>query len=183
MAYSMEEEIDLMTAGIESEGAAKRIRGLIRAKHAIQQQSTAAMQEMQAKLEAKDTEIGQMAESHNQALEQARAQWVNDSGTDLKLSDLGIRNDFDRKTLREYHASVETEVPVNEWAETMRANDEQRGTLPNSVRSLLEQQTDAPPTRATPNPDNGTSRPPGPLTADQIRDMPPDDFDKLTGRA
>ncbi len=182
MAYSMEEEIDLMTAGIESEGAAKRIRGLIRAKHAVQQQSATAVQEMQAKLDAKDAEIGQLTESHTQALEQARSQWVSDSGTDLKLSDMGVRNDFDRETLRNYHASIETDTPVNEWAEAMRANDEQRGTLPNSVRSLLEQQAEAP-GRTTPNPDSGTTKPVGQLTADQIRNMSPEEFDKVTGRA
>ncbi len=181
MPYTIEEEIELLISGIEGDSAQQRIRGLVRAKHRLQKSLDEQKAAHAKELDKMAGKLTQANKDHEKALGEARQSWQAEAETDLALSDLGIGSAFDRKALRDYHATLEDAGTVGEFAKKLSEDKEAREGLPQSIGALFG--ANGVKRRKTPNVDEGSGRRGDGPTMDDILDMSDEDFDKATGRA
>lgn len=188
MPHTMEEEIELMLAGVEGDGAQKRIRSLVRHKHALMEEQRKQAEAHAAALAAAEKRVTDLEATHAAALTQARASWQAEAAQDLALADLGVVTPFDRDTLRRAHATAHPDAAkapaLDAWAKATRDDPEALKAQPASVQAILAGKPGGNGKPLPPDPDRGTRKAAGAgLTADKVRDMSPEEFDRLTGRA
>lgn len=179
-----QEQIELLTEGLDAltsadealrkaagERARHRIAGLVKAKVFAEARANAIESQAKADREAEVKRVRDEAAAQHAA--------------DLALSDAGIRSDFDRRTLRDFHAGLPEagRKPLPEFAaELKQAKPEDLAKLPASIRALFEVAAAGKGKDVNPDRDSRDAGGAGGLTRDQILGMSDADWEQFRSR-